>query len=234
MTDNRPAPPAAVKRQLRQEAGFGCCFCGHPFLQYHHIVPWAEDAHFRPEDMMVVCGQCHHLLTVGAIPDEDQRGAKENPRNIVDGLIKGRLYVTSKELTVMLGGGSATETPCLLEIKKKSIISVRLSPLNGRVLISAEIQDSSGQAIANLIDNDWSMLPGAVWDFESYPLHATVRTGPGNIAFSVEARNDIVSMQGKWHISGQPLEFTQKSVKWKGRTSQGINGYHNRIHIGID
>jgi hypothetical protein len=45
----RPKIPAAVARQLRQEAGFGRCCCGVPILQYHHIIPWAAEAHFRPE-----------------------------------------------------------------------------------------------------------------------------------------------------------------------------------------
>lgn len=55
--------PEAVMRQLRQEVGFGCAKCGHPYIEYHHIVPFSEEAHHRPEDMMAVCGNCHPAVS---------------------------------------------------------------------------------------------------------------------------------------------------------------------------
>lgn len=33
----RPAIPESIKRQVRQEAKFGCIFCGSPIIEYHHI-----------------------------------------------------------------------------------------------------------------------------------------------------------------------------------------------------
>ena len=85
--------PAAVTRQLRQEAGFGCCVCGVPILQYHHIVKWSEDQHFRPEDMMVLCPLHHDQATKGAMPELEQRRLKANPHNIQNGFAKGLLAV---------------------------------------------------------------------------------------------------------------------------------------------
>ena len=41
--------PDRIKRQLRQEAGFGCCKCGFPIYDYHHIVEFSEEKHFRPQ-----------------------------------------------------------------------------------------------------------------------------------------------------------------------------------------
>src|SRR5450755_2216738 len=81
----RKSLPAAVARQLRQEAGFGCCKCGTPILQYHHIVEWAEEEHFRPEDMMVLCPLHHDQATKGAMPAIEQRQMKSAPHNIQRG-----------------------------------------------------------------------------------------------------------------------------------------------------
>ena len=182
---------------------------------------------------MVVCGQCHHLLTVGAIPDEDQRNAKAKPKNIVDGNLSGQLYVTSKELRVDLAGGYALETPQLLIIDQQTILQARVSPENGRVLISAIIQDQSGSNIAQLLDNEWSMLPGAVWDFECYPKHAAIRNAPGDVAFVVNAREDRISMHGKWYFRGSPIEFTPKLGKWKGHSFTAMNVEHCQIYVGF-
>jgi hypothetical protein len=182
---------------------------------------------------MVACGQCHHLLTVGAIPVDDQRKAKAKPKNIVDGHVKGNLYVTSKELTVQIAGGTAKETPVLLRVSGENVLSARLSKEDGRVLVSAIISDSSGERIATLTDNEWEMKPGAVWDFEVYPRSATIRTSRGDIAFGVDARNDMVAMQGKWYCNGQPLIFTPQSALARGNTMSGIIGAYNGTHIGV-
>ena len=84
-TRNTPDP---IKRQLRQEAAFGCCVCGFPILQYHHIVQWKDDQHFRPEDMMVLCPNDHDRATKGAFPEAEQRRWKANPYNKERGLAK--------------------------------------------------------------------------------------------------------------------------------------------------
>ena len=234
MQHDRPATPSDVKRQLRQESGFGCCFCGHPFIQYHHIVPWHEDNHFRPDDMMTACGQCHHLLTVKAIPVNDQRKAKANPKNIVDRDIKGKLYVTSSELVVKLGSGTAIATSNLLVIKNDIILSARLSKDDGRVLISAIIMDRVGSTIARLVDNEWSMLPGAVWDFEAYPRHATIRTGHGEIAYAVDTRNDEVLMQGKWFFAGYPVDFSPTHANVMGVTLKAFTSRYGQNYITLN
>jgi hypothetical protein len=64
-------PPAAVKRQLRQEAAFGCCICGHPIYQYHHIRPFEPNHHHDPDDMMLLCPNHHHEATVGALEEAE-------------------------------------------------------------------------------------------------------------------------------------------------------------------
>jgi hypothetical protein len=68
--------PEPVKRQLRQEAGFGCCKCGLPVFQYHHIIPREVEDHNRPEDVMVLCPNHHWEVTSGAMLEDEQRRYK--------------------------------------------------------------------------------------------------------------------------------------------------------------
>ena len=233
MNDNRPSTPSAVRRVLRKESGFGCCLCGHPFIQYHHIVPWHEDQHFRPEDMMTLCAQCHHLCTVEAIPISDQRTAKSRPKNIVDNELKGRLWVTSRELRVNLAGGTAIETPNLLQIAGETVLGARLDQDTGRVLISAQIRAPDGKLLAKIVDNEWSMRPDSVWDFEVFPRHATVRLGPADIAFSVDTRGDSVNLQGKWFHNGHKIEFSQSKATIGNNQLVGFNVAHCNVMISV-
>lgn len=182
---------------------------------------------------MTACGQCHHLLTVGAIPVIDQRKAKANPKNMADGEIRGNLYVTAKELKVNLAGGAAIETPNLLVIDGESVLSARLSPDDGRVLISATINNQAGAQVAKLIDNEWSMLPGAVWDFEVYPRHATIRTGHGEIAFGVDTRDDSVSMRGKWFFDGLPVDFSPTHANINGSIVRAYTCMFSQNYISV-
>jgi len=60
-------PPAAVRRELRREVGFGCPIpdCGIPYLTWHHFDPeWRVEEHHRPEGMIALC------LTHAGLADE--------------------------------------------------------------------------------------------------------------------------------------------------------------------
>jgi ferredoxin len=222
---NRPSVPVNVSRQLRQDAGFGCCACGHPFIQYHHIIPWAEDEHFRSQDMMVLCGNCHYLCTVGAITENEQRTYKARPRNIIDNQVRGQLYVNKRELVVNLAGGQAVETPKLLTLSGEPVLSARLDPEHGRVLISAQIHGKDGQIIGQLHDNEWSMAPKLVWDFDARPLYATIRLKAQQIAFSIDVRNDEINLNGKWFHKGTRIEFSPSGAQIGTTRIQSMNTY---------
>ena|ERR1019366_8223156 len=122
--------PAAVARELRREAGFGCCVCGIPILQYHHIVEWAEDQHFRPEDMMVLCPLHHDQMTKRAMPEAEQRKLKANPHNIQRGLAKGLLTVRQDYCAANFGSVTVVGEGPFLRIDGENILSFYLGDGN--------------------------------------------------------------------------------------------------------
>ena len=234
MSGNRRKIPLNVARQLRQEAGFGCCNCGHPFIQYHHIIPWVEEEHYRPEDMMAVCGQCHPLATVGAVSEAEQRKWKKRPKNIIDNEVRGKLWVTSRDLTVQMGSCCAVNTPTLIQFGKEPILKAILSPEDGRVLISATVQDNAGKMIAQIKDNEWVMSPSSVWDFEAHARHATIRTAFGKIAFTVDTRNDVVNMNGNWNYGGREIKFSPSDVYVGNARMSCFNSLNNEVFIAME
>jgi 5-methylcytosine-specific restriction endonuclease McrA len=77
MPQDRRKRPRPVEQILRQEAGLGCCVCGHPIFQYHHIVPYTEeDPHYRPDDMMILCPNHHDEATQQVMREATQREHK--------------------------------------------------------------------------------------------------------------------------------------------------------------
>ena len=218
VSENRPATPAGVKRQLRQESGFGCSFCGHPFVQYHHIIPWREDQHFRPEDMMVVCPNCHHLCTTDAISQREQRASKNRPKNVADGFVRGRLYVNNKEPFVWIGGGKAVNTPELIRVGGIPILRVIFDPKDGRALVSARMYDANGIPFAVVENNEWVVSIPKIWDLEVFPRSAKISEKPQEISLSVRTQDDGVRLTGVWNIGSERIEFGSERIAY-GNTS---------------
>src|SRR6266702_463986 len=79
-------PPAAVRRQLRSEVGFGCPFieeaagspCGNPYLEWAHFdPPWEVRHHHNPHGMIALCHDHHAKADAGALTIEQWRNLKE-------------------------------------------------------------------------------------------------------------------------------------------------------------
>lgn len=73
-------PPVAVRRRLLIEARERCCFCGEagPF-EFHHLLDWAKLKHHDPEQMVLICRNCHGKCTNGTIDRPRQRAYKATP-----------------------------------------------------------------------------------------------------------------------------------------------------------
>ena len=87
-------------------------------------------------------------------------------------------------------------------------MSARLSPDDGRVLISAVIHDAKGNDCGELVDNEWAFDPEGVWDLESAPQMAKARSGPGSIQFSIDTRRDEVRVTGTWKYRDRLVQFS--------------------------
>jgi hypothetical protein len=80
------------------------------------------------------------------------------------------------------------------------------------VLISAEIHNNVGNTIGRIIENEWVFDPGEIWDFEAFHRHAKIRERLGVIAFDVDTRNDVVSINGIWYFEGRKIESSERGL----------------------
>ena len=221
MTSSRPKTPLPTKRQLRQESGFGCCNCGHPFIEYHHIIPWAEEQHFRAEDMMTLCKNCHDLCTTQALTENQQRALKSKPRNIQDNFVRGLLYANAKECIVKFGGGTAINTPRLLTIRGKNLLSVAINESDCRILVSAVVHDANGTPIGQIVDNEWEFEVDKVWDLTAKPKFASAQASQEHLGFEIDARRDEILLNGRWTHLGESVEFSPTAVLHNGNRMFG-------------
>ncbi len=222
MYEDRPKTPSEVKRKLRQHARFGCCRCGLPIYQYHHIIPYSEDAHFRVEDMMVLCPLCHDMATKGVFTAEYQREIQASPFNVRRGLAGGMLYTKQDYCAVMAGG--------VLMVGEGPVVVVDGEPLltltpgsNGHVKLSMNLRDRSGNLIALIEDNEWISGDAAVWDMESDYQKLTVRSGSNNVALNLNMKGEPAHLKAKFWRSGYLVDLRGIGIRVNGvNAGQGL------------
>jgi hypothetical protein len=200
---HRPSLPDAVERQLRQEAGFGCARCGHPYLEYHHIVPFAEEQHFRPDDMIAVCGNCHGFLETQG--QDRQKRFKERPYNIQQGHFRGALHYDKRDLVFRVGGSWYENTPIILQYRNVPLIACRLQ--DNQALVSVNLFNSAGRPVLRVVDNQVSFRMGDIWDFECRKNIAIARSGPRKIALKMDFSNNDATVEGTLWAGDTLLEL---------------------------
>jgi len=202
--------PAAVARQLRQEAGFGCCVCGNPILQYHHIVGWADEHHFRPEDMMVLCPTHHDQTTKGAMPEAEQRQFKAHARNIERGLANGLLEVKQDYCAADFGSVTVVGEGTFLEIDGEPIIGFNLGDHN--LEISLRLFGEHDNLLLEIDRNEWVSGDPLPWDIEADWKTLTIRERARKIAISVNGKAIPLEIRGELRRSGKLVQIKNEGI----------------------
>jgi hypothetical protein len=215
--ERRKAIPAGVARQLRQEAGFGCCKCGLPILQYHHIVEWTEDQHYRPEDMMVLCPTHHDQATKGAMPVPEQRLLKTSPFNIERGFARGLLEIKQDYCAADFGSITMVGEGVFLSINGESVVSFYLGEKN--LEISLKLFSETDELLVEIERNEWVSGDSLPWDIQADWQVLTLREKARQISLSLNAKLVPMQILGEFWRAGNKIGITKDGIKMGARFS---------------
>jgi len=216
----RPSVPDPIARTLRREAGFGCCERGNPILQYHHIVPWSQEQHFRAEDVMVLCPLHHDKATKGAMDVEEQRRLKSSPHNIRRGLAKGLMEVKQDYCAANLGSLLMVGDGTALRIGDRDMLGLYLG--DGNLEVSLRLYGQADELLLHIERNVWITGDGLPWDLEADWQKLTLRERARHINISIDARPRPLVVTGRFYAYGQEVSINQNGI-WLERTSSGIS-----------
>lgn len=228
-------PPASVRRELRQEANFGCSICGAPILQYHHIVPFSEEQHHDPDRMIALCPNHHQQAGPqgAAISRERLYEEKRDPANRA--ITDYEFYFESGTPEITFGGSKfiledANEM-VLLEVDYLPLISMNYA--DGILSFDCFLYDSSNELIAGVDENEWWVDPRAVWDLQYSPNSFTVWHGRRDIGLSVEYDHDSdqISLRGNLYYNGEKIRATPSKINID--RTQIINSTMTDVSTGI-
>ena len=208
MTD-RPSIPNEIKRSLRIESGFGCCKCGFPFIEYHHIIPYSEVSEHNPENMMTVCSRCHDIITSGVIPYEEQKILKKNPLNKSKNHVNGEIFL--RRNTVTIGNSKFRCNGPLIVVDGEPII-VTTHDLDGNVLLTLSLYDEDNNLLIKIVENEWIVRPSDTWDLESSPRKIVLRQQSKNISLEICLIDNDLKLIGKFWKNGHLVKTKAEGI----------------------
>lgn len=167
--------PAAVKRTVRQECGFGCAICGSAFVQYHHFDPPFESAQkHRSEAIILLCPTCHTKFQ--HIPAQEMRQYRLNPRCKQTGFLSDANFLFRMDHIprVALGHVVATSGQIIRYGDRVLLGIERLDRVGSHLGFMCDLRDDRGVTLLRIRQNE--LLIGADhYDIESSRTELIIR-----------------------------------------------------------
>jgi hypothetical protein len=209
-TENRPTP-LPIKRKLRQIAGFGCCRCGLPILQYHHIIPYSKEKHFRVEDMMALCPLCHDMATKQVFSLNKQRELQHKPHNIMKGYANGLLVLNGPYCVIQTGGVIIINRGILLSVDGHPLLSLNIGPTN-QLELSVNLYDKKDRLIAVIDRNEWISGDVKLWDIRADHQKLTINKTHGKIELDINTQGDVILIKAKLWYKRQQIRLNNTGL----------------------
>ena len=207
--------PEPIKRQLRQEAGFGCCICGNPVFQYHHIQQFAHVNLHDPAEMMVLCPNHHHEATVGGLTEDEQRSRKANPTNIANGYVDGILRITEPGVAVHVGTNDLVGPGFKFVVDGAPVLALDRDEA-GRLQLSLDLYDSSDSLLLTIHRNEWLAGDPMPWDIEFSHRRIQLRRKHGEVTLSIDATEAPVRLRGQLWRKQQLFDMDSAALRFNG------------------
>lgn len=201
--------PEKVKSQLRHEVNFGCPLpdCGSPMLTWHHFdPPWHVKNHHNPDGMIALCHEHHSMADQGIFSNEQLHGYKNNPNEL--NFAKSKFLWFPETSLIRLGGGYARDW-CELSLCNRPLLEIK-KDTDGLTKISFMLFSESGETIAAMNKNEFTIIPKNIHDF-------TVAASSNRIKIWYEKRNIGFEL----HYSRKTMEQIEKIIE-KDKKENGI------------
>ncbi|HSW96328.1 MAG TPA: HNH endonuclease signature motif containing protein [Candidatus Saccharimonadales bacterium] len=212
---SRPPTPLPIKRELRQLAGFGCCKCGIPILQYHHIVPYSVEKHFRVKDMMALCPYCHDMATKHILTIEQQRYLQVNPYNMLKGFASGRLILNGSYCAIQTGGVFIVTQGPILSIDGNTLLSLSVGPTN-QLEVSVNLYDKKDRLVAVIDKNEWISGDVKLWDIQADHQKLVINKTHGQIELEINTQGNIILIKAKLWYNKQSIRLNSTGLYFNG------------------
>ena len=151
------AIPEGIKRQVRQECGFGCVCCGFAIATYEHIDPPFKDAReHNPSNIAYLCGSCHDRVTRRLWSKEKIIVARSNPWCVTNHQCHDSFDISTPNPVIWVGPNEIININKILSFDNQVVLSIEPPEQPGAPYsISGEFYDDSGTLLFTIDRNEW-------------------------------------------------------------------------------
>lgn len=198
-------------------------------VDYHHIVPWAVEQHNRVEDMVVLCPAHHDECSKGAILEAEQRQWKATPRNVAQGYADGLLKINHSYCALDCGSCLLVNAGVHFIVDGEPLL--KLVVHDGRVAISMNLYDETGQVLAIIEDNDWVSGDSSLWDMEAGYQHLVIRRGPREVILDINTRPAPMMIRACLWKDGHQIDIGPRGLFLRGEEME--SSLHELCLVGL-
>lgn len=215
-----------TKRQIRKEAGYGCCKCGNEIIEYHHLDPNSDKA----EDGMALCPLCHDMATKDAMSPSEQLYYKINPYNINRGYSKGKLIINKGTIPLIYAGHNTVQKfGDIVTVNDESLLTFNVDK-EGVTELSLKLYDENNALVMEIINNEWISGDYFAWDIEVSYERIKIRRKKGDIILDIKTHG-VIDLRADLWWRGYNLKIGPDSIK--GITPNG-DIRHNYSGVRFD
>ncbi len=169
--------PEGVKREVRQNSGFGCVLCGSAFYEYEHFNPEFKDAkQHQSLGITLLCENHHGAKTRGTLGQIAISKAVKDPFCKREGFSFGPLDFGNSNPKVQIASTLFINPKSIISIDGESILSIEKSDLaGGPFLLSLK---SNSEGVLNSIDRNQWKGDSSNWDVTTVGTIIEVKTKP--------------------------------------------------------
>jgi hypothetical protein len=185
--------------------------------------------------MMILCPNCHDMASKGALTVEEQRKFKARPHNAKKGYAAGFLKLPSVAPVLNLGGTVFVNDGTVLAFRDKPVLSVGVNE-EGGLQLSMVLQDSDGQTLAVVENNEWVSGDAHIWDLEAGYRRLKLRQRSRKIALEIDGRQWPIMVRAHLWEDGRQIFVGPDGLAFGGhrRSVEWFNMTFAAMHFSFD
>lgn len=180
--------PDPIKRQVRQECGFGCVCCGMAISQYEHIDPeYNEATEHDPNKIALLCASCHDKVTRGIWSKDKVKADRANPITFARGFSKDAFDI-GDPFILQIGSSIFHNVRTIVRTREgQEWLTIEPPEEPGAPCrLSGKFYDVDGNLLLHIDQNEW-ICPSTVWDLEVEGPRLCIRQGHRDIVLLLVA-----------------------------------------------
>jgi len=179
----------------------------------HHIQEFSEGGDHFPENLILLCPNCHALVHKGEISKEELSKRRMELSGSTN-RTSSCLSLDKEYLIIDAGGSRFVDCKNILVLNDIPIISAENR--NGFLMITLRLFNERGELICWMMDNMWWVDNEKIWDFEFKKRGLTIFSGKKEI-LKVEIGKEVVKIRGEFFLLGDLVQLSDNNIFFRNK-----------------